>query len=311
MRIKQQNRKYNWQKIFGLALLMHVCGTIIRWTAPDLLSKDQVWLLASAVLILKLCLDIPKNARQYIQARREGASLMQALLHLVPQEVIGMFRLERATQRAFILFLCRKNIDSNTIPGVKFGFYQTSQYATIFIIVMICCATEVPLSYLLMGALVKDPAAAQYTHWALLATVFYSIILLLGDRYLLKSSHHLVGSDEIHLRVGARFFAQIPKAAVKQAALINSTKELSEAKSKWLQRNGFDPEETVIGTPIDTPNVALIIEHSASVKIEKYCVPRHGVRNVLIYVDDPAAFIQSIGKSAVSNMGVSGRAAFI
>lgn len=289
-----QSVERGWRQVFLLALILQLAGTVVRKTWPDLVSKNQVFALAVAVVLLKLIYGVPRAAKRYAQARRDGASLSGALLTLIPVEILGLFRLERATQQGLGAWLRRKPPVLDDIPGQRFGFYKNSQYGTIFIIVMLSCVTEVPFSYFLMGIIEKDPVKAQYMHWFLLVSVIYTVLLLLGDRHLIRFTQHVLGSTGLHLRVGARFKADVPWNAVKDAYAIKSLKELQEARSEWLRRNGFEPSETVIGTPIDGPNVALVLDPSVSVDIEKFKIAQHGIRHVLLYVDDPTAFIHAL-----------------
>jgi hypothetical protein len=286
--------KLGWERIFALALVVHVAGTVTRWCFPELLTKSQIWALAAGVLVLKILIGFPEALRCYAQARRNGASTVEGVRNLVPAELIGLFRLERATQRGFVTWLRRRPPATTGIAGQSFEYYQGSQYATIFLIAMLCCVTEVPLSYLLMGIILNDPVAAQYAHWALLATVAYTMVLMLGDRHLVKHTRHVLAPQRLHLSVGARFHAQIPWEAVETAYPVQIAKELSEAKRAWLRRSGFDPLETVVCTPVDVPNVALVLKKSIPVKIEKYQIAQQDVRYVLVYVDEPGTFVQAV-----------------
>ena len=288
--------KPGWQRIFGLALLVHVAGSVTRWSFPGLVSKNQVWALAATVLVLKMLIDLPEAIQGYSRARRSGASALDSLRTMVPVELIGMFRLERATLRAFGDWLLRRPPAVPMMAGQRFSYYQGSQYATIFIIVMVACVTELPLSYLMMDVLINDAVVARYTHWAVLATAIYTIALIFGDRHLVRHTAHVLTPDRVQLSVGARFHADIALTALEHIFPIDSAKELSEAKKSWLRRNGFDPAETVIGTPIDVPNVAIVLNTSVPVTIEKFRTARHQVRNVLVYVDNPASFVQAVRK---------------
>lgn len=286
--------KPGWQRIFGLALLVHVAGSITRWCFPELVSKSQVWALAATVLVLKMLIDIPEAIQGYSRARRSGASAVGSLRNMVPVELIGMFRLERAMLRGFVDWLLRRPPAVPLMAGQRFGYYQGSQYATIFIIVMVACVTELPLSHLLMDVMINDPVVARYAHWGVLATAIYTIVLIFGDRYLVKHTQHVLAPDRVQLSVGARFHADIALNAVENIFPIDSAKELSEARKSWLRRNQFDPAETVIGTPIDVPNVAIVLNKSVPVKIEKFRTAQHNVRNVLVYVDNPASFVEAV-----------------
>lgn len=285
-----------WQQIFLLSFILQMAGTVVRKIWPDLLSKNQVFALAASLVILKLLYSVPKAAKRYTQSRRDGASLFEGLWALIPVEILGIFRLERATQKAVGAWLRRKPPCVDNISGQAFGYYKNSQYSTIFIIVMVSCVTEVPFSYLLIEIIEKDPAKAAYLHWFLLGSVIYSVILLLGDRHLIRYTQHIVGQSALYLRVGARFKADIPWHAVKEVSKFKSSKELKESRNTWLLRNGFKPSETITCTPIDGPNIVLSLDPLIPINVEKFKIARYNVHHILLFVDDPTAFIQAVQK---------------
>lgn len=284
-----------WPRVFGLAAAIFFIGNAVRLALPGTLSRSGIFTCIAVLVVGRLLVDVPDGVRRMAGARRRNMGWASQLAALIPIELAALFQLERATQRAFVAWLCRRPPMFGVTAGQVFEHHRKSQYSTVFIIVLIMCVTEVPLSFLLLDVIVSDPVLVTCLHWFLVCGTLYTLVLLAGDRHLVWSTRHVVAEDGLRLRVGERFAATIPWGAVSAIGTAPKSKELSESRDAWLRRNGIDPSETVIGTPLDQPNVVIDIEDLASVWVEKFRMPRSGVRHILIYVDEPAQFIRISG----------------
>jgi hypothetical protein len=287
--------KLTWPRMFTLSIGVLLIGRILaRRVIPEWLSMHQVLALSSAILAIKLLLELCVGARRCALARRNGDTLAAQCLALLPIGLVGLFRLELAQHRGFVSWLRRQQPTTVRVEGDIFEHYGKSQYPTIFIIVMFSCATEVPINGLVLHVMIKDPVIRGYAHWLLGGAICYTVMWLIADRHLLRHTQHVISADALHLRVGARFSAEIPWDAIEDAFKITDIKEMTDSKTAWLRKNGFAPSTTVIGTPIDAPNVALVLGQSVPATIEKYKTRRHGVRHVLLYVDEPDRFVHAV-----------------
>lgn len=287
----------SWGRVVLVAVVILFVGrAIVKWIAPGVITTGHVLTMIIALFTWKLVVETPESLARSAHARREGRSLFDQARAFVPPEILGVLRFEHAQHRGFLSWLLRRSPISEPVTSEHFEHHRKSQYSTVLIIVLLSCVVELPLSGLLVEALVEDPIRRQYIHWFVLAVIAYTIVWLIGDRYAVQSSKSKVKKDGLELRIGERFLADIPWSAVMGASRITQVKELSEARGKWLRRNGFDPEATVIGTPVDPPNVAILLDKTGAAHIEKFKIRRAGVQHLLIYIDESERFIGAVHK---------------
>jgi len=287
--------KMTWKRLIALiSLALLFIKTITSWFLPDLVISQKLSVVAITIVVIQLLSELPSTLRLYSRNRREGITLTKQLCALFPKSLVALFRLECGQQRAFLSWILRKRIIIKAIDGEIFLYNQKSQYGTFLTILCLLCMTDIPVSTLMLSLAVDDSLVRIYLHVFVIVTTLYTVTWLIADRHAVSSTYHIAGTNSLHLRVGERFYAQIPWIACERALPLVQNKELKDSKNDWLRKQGFSAAETIFCTPYDQPNVALFITESNSTYIEKYKFERTKVRYILVYVDEPSKFIHSI-----------------
>jgi hypothetical protein len=287
--------KLTWQRLIAIAgLAILLTKTITSWLFPDFVISQTISAIAIAILVIQVSSELPSMIRRYSKHRREGVTLIKQLYAMVPEKLVALYRLECGQQRAFLSWIRRKTPTMNQIDGEIFLYHKKSQYSTFLTILFIMCLTDVPVSTLMIGLAVDNSSLRIYLHIFLIVTTLYTITWLFADRHAVKSTYHIAGTNCLYLRVGERFDAEVPWFSCDHALPVLQNKELKDSRSAWLSKQGFSAAETVFCTPFDQPNVALVINVTNPVYIEKYKIKRTKIRYILIYVDEPNKFIDSI-----------------
>lgn len=291
-----------WQHVFVLALVTLVAGKFIYRTAlPDYFRIQHVWAMALGVVLLRLAAEAPASWQRMRTLRTAGAPLGQQAISLVPDEVRGLSRFAAAQFGATLLWLRGRPPCAAPPRQHVFTFYAKSQYPTVFAIVLISGVVEIPIDAMVMGFFEPDPERRAVLR-AIVFTALAGIVLwMIGDRHWLRHTAHAIASDTLTLRLGARVDATIALSAIAGARAIKGRKELSQPMAAWLRQNGFEPGATVLATPYDLPNVALLLDPSVAVDIRARKIRRTGVRHVLLFVDDPAALIEAVACGATAS----------
>lgn len=298
-----------WQHVFVLALGTLVAGKFIYRSAfPEYFMIQHVWAMALAVLLLRLASELPAGWQRVRTLRKAGAPFVRQVLAMVPQDLRGLLRFAGAQFGATLLWV-RGRPPCAAPPRGAFTFYAKSQYPTVFAIALISVAVEIPIDTMVMGFFEPDPERLARLRTIIFTGLAAIVLWLIGDRHWLRHTAHVIDSDTLTLRLGARFGATIPLAAIAGARLIKGRKELSQAMPAWLRQNGFEPAETVLASPFDLPNVALLLDPSVPVDIRKYKIARTGVRHVLLFVDDPRDLVLSLGCDATASRSGPGESA--
>lgn len=286
-----------WQHVLVLALVTLVAGKLIyKKLFPEHFQLLHVVVLAASMVLVRFMAELPAGWQRMRALRGHQASLSAQLLALIPEGSLGLLRFGAAQMRGTACWLMRKRPCPAPGPGHSFAFYNKSQYPTVFIIAMLSCAVEIPLNAMIMGLLEPDPVRRVLLQKIILTGLVLTVLWMIGDRHWLRSTIHVLNGRTLTLRLGARLDATIPLAAIADAFPIKSGKELAQPMNVWLRKNGFDPGATVIGSPFDLPNVVLVLDPAAPVIIDRFKIRQKGVRQLLLYVDDPAALIQSLSR---------------
>lgn len=294
-----------WQHAFVLALLTLVAGKLIyRPIFPEYFQIEHVRAMALAVLLLRLASELPASWQRVRALRSARASPARQLIALVPEDIRGMARFVAAQFRATLLWLLGRPPCTPAPREGAFTFYAKSQYPTVFAIALISGAVEIPIDSMIMGFFEPDPVRRAELQRVIFTGLALVALWLIGDRHWLRNTAHFIERGKLTLRLGARVDATIALSAIAGARLIKGRKELSQAMPAWLRRNGFEPGETVLASPFDLPNVALLLDPSVPVDIRKFKIRRTGVRHVLLFVDDPKALIRALGCDATASRSV-------
>lgn len=109
-------------------------------------------------------------------------------------------------------------------------------------------------------------------------SALYLLVLLAGERRLLKEMGHLVTDDGLALGMGLRFTANVDPADVLSCAPL-----------------GASGAEAFVASPFERPNVLLTLRAGAVVEAERFGYPfKPGTPMLALYVDEPARFIDAV-----------------
>ncbi|MFC4933279.1 hypothetical protein [Massilia sp. GCM10023247] len=151
---------------------------------------------------------------------------------------------------------------------------------------------DLPLGAAILPLLVDDAAAVRTLHLVFAAGSLYTLVWLLGDRWLLRGGHHVLTSSHLDLQVGARASACIPLAAIAHA------QALRQPVREWARTHPLRHTEAVTITRFDKPNLVLRLRDDACCAITHHGVERSGVRYVFIYLDRPERLLKALAASA-------------
>ncbi|QNA98488.1 hypothetical protein [Massilia sp. Se16.2.3] len=172
--------------------------------------------------------------------------------------------------------------------GVQLGFQAQGAYSTVIAIGLFAVLVELPLDAAILPLFLKDPDELRTIHLLLGLGSLYSLVWLLGDRWLVRGSCHVLTDTHLDLQVGARASARIPLGGVEHAQL------LRDSVDAWRKAHPCRLMERVSITPFDKPNLVLTLRADAGCAIVHHGVVRSGVRYVFLYLDRPQQLIAAL-----------------
>jgi hypothetical protein len=147
---------------------------------------------------------------------------------------------------------------------------------------------ELPLDAAIMPLLIDDPVLVRTIHLLVAVGSLYSLVWLLGDRWLVRGGHHVLTNSHLDLRIGARATARIPLDAIEDA------QPLRQPVAQWRRVHPFRDPEAVSITPFDKPNLVLRLRQDAPCTILHHGVERTGVRYLFLYLDRPERLLRAL-----------------
>lgn len=109
----------------------------------------------------------------------------------------------------------------------------------------------------------------------------YLLVMLAGERRLLKETGHAVTGDGLALALGVRFTADIALADLVSCVPISAADAV--------------PGETCVVSPFERPNVLLTLQSGAVVAAERFGYAfKPGTPMLALYVDEPARFAGAV-----------------
>ena len=280
----------SWTMIIVYAFLLFIAMVIVRQIAPAQWREPLRPLALVAPLLLLAAKDLaqlPDVAARLRSLRRQGARWPRLLVACLPPALVGMVRLDRALWLGFFRWL-RRQPNPARPAGQALTFHQRGAYSTAVAIGLFSLLFELPLDALMLPLLIEDPAEVTYIHLAIALCSAYSLVWLLGDRWLLRNGHHVLTDTHLDLQIGARASARIPLKAIASAQL------LSQPLPQWRRDHPCRPMEVVNITPFDKPNLVLTLRADVDCAITHHGVARTGVRYVFLYLDRPGQLLAAL-----------------
>ncbi|MCC2974956.1 hypothetical protein [Massilia sp. IC2-476] len=272
-------RRTSWTALAGYAVLAFFVLGLAKRAAPDALAPA----LHKLALVLPLLLLAAKDLSHWpdalgrLRAAQGWGSRVTALL---PPELVGMVRLDRLMRTGFLQWL-RRSPPAARPEGLALTYLQRGAYGSAIGIAMVSLFLEMPIDILLVNLMIDDPDTRLVVHVVAAVGVLTSFIWVLGDRWHVADGAHVLADDVLHLRVGVRTQGSIPLAAIERI------EGVKEAPERWRRRHGIHSADTLLVTPFDKPNCALVLKPDADVTLLHWQVRRRAPRYVLLYVDRP------------------------
>jgi hypothetical protein len=282
-------RRTPWLDVIRNAWLVLLGGIFIKAILPGHLAHS----LRPLVLVAPLLVFVAKDLSHLPDAieRTRGILRTRTWRRLpaawLPPELVGLFRLDRDLRRGFVNWLLRRP-QPEAPAGRAFSYLEQGSYRTAVAIVLVSTFVELPISAAVLPLFVHDAGALTLIHLLMLAAVMSTLAWLFGDRWLVGAGRHVLMEEGLQLRVGARTHGLVPLAAIARC------ERIAEPTASWLRRNGVQPCSAVCASPLDKPNVVLILTPDSRVRLTHLGVERTGLSTIFVYVDRPQDLIAAL-----------------
>lgn len=148
-----------------------------------------------------------------------------------------------------------------------------------------------PLNAFIASVITHDPAIELRIHLACGTLAIYMLMWILGDRYLMADSSHVVGESVLHLKIAGRLSASIPLTAITRCEPVSA--------GAWCKRRGLALGDAMTATAADRPNIMIAIDPAAAVRLTSWQVERAAPRYLFSFVDQPSALAAALDKNLV------------
>jgi hypothetical protein len=282
-------RRTPWLDVIRTAWLLLLGGIFIKAVLPASLANGLRPLLLLAPLLVLVAKDLSHlpDALQRSRLVVRMRAWRQLPAAWLPPELVGLFRLDRELRRGFVHWL-RRHPQPAAPAGRSFAYLGQGSYRTAVAIVLVSTFIELPLHAAVLPLFVHDAGMLHVMHLAMLAAVLSTLAWLFGDRWLVGAGQHVLTEEGLQLRVGARTHGLVPLAAIARC------ERIAEPTPLWLRRNGIEPCGAVRATPLDKPNLVLILEKDSRVCLTHMGVERTGLACIFVYVDRPHDLIAAL-----------------
>lgn len=281
----------SWLTVLGYAWAVFITGAVLLivmpagWRTP---LKALGLGLPLMLLVAKDLASIPDVAGRLRALRSQGAGWGQWLAACLPPGLIGLARMERAVWRGFRSWLRRQPAPARP-AGVPLSFHEQGAYSAAIAFGLFSVIVELPMGAAMLPLFLDDTATVRILHLVLAAGSLYTLVWLLGDRWLVRGGYHVLTSTHLDLQIGARASARIPLDAIEDA------QPLRQTVTEWRRTHPFRDPEAVTITPFDKPNLVLRLRQDAPCTILHHGLERTNVRYVFVYLDRPERLLRALG----------------
>jgi hypothetical protein len=272
-----------WLQVFGYAALVLFFGKLLAWLMPAGLRTPFNQVVVVAALLLVIAKDLA-GTPQFLQRVRavsvKGTSWPARIAALFPPEFVALLRLERSLMQGFLNWIARRGPPPRP-AGVRLTYLERGAYSTAIAIALFSVFVDIPINMLIVSVIPLDPDHRSMIHLIAGIGAAYSLVWVLGDRWLVRGGGHVLTSTELDLQVGARTAGKIPLAAIAACESVN------EKRVQWCKRNGIPVHATLLVSPFDQPNLVLMLKPDSGVRLTHYQMERSDPSYVFLYVDRP------------------------
>jgi hypothetical protein len=282
-------RRTPWLDVIRNAWLVLLGGMFIKLILPGYLGDALRPLMLLAPLLVLIAKDLSHlpdalNRTREIQRTRAWRRLPAAW---VPPELVGLLRLGRAQRRGFVNWLLRRP-QPQAPAGRAFSYLEQGSYRTAVAIVLFSTFVELPLDAAVMPLFVHDAAELHIIHLLMLAGSLSTLAWVFGDRWLVGAGRHVLTEEGLALRIGARTHGLVPLDEIARCERID------EPMERWLGRHSIERRSAVRASPLDKPNVVLILKPHSRVRLIHLGLERTDLSCIFVYADRPRDLIAAL-----------------
>ena len=284
----------SWSYLLGLVFFIIAASLILTIAAAPGSIRASIGPLsvkAAQLLILAKLLSQYRGLQRWHAAAASGAPFLERLRALIPLPLIAWTRLDRANLQACLAWIARRPHPPRP-AGRTLHFLQKSSYGTVVMILLVGIFGELPMHATIVSVILKDAAMQHQAQLILLALALYSLFWVVGDRRAMLGSSYVVGPKALDLKVGNRFSAVIPLAA------ITSCEAVSGGEAEWRKRRSLPTDATLVATPADVPNVMIAIDQAAGVTVVNWQIERPAPLYLFLFADEPSQLVAALGQKS-------------
>jgi hypothetical protein len=282
-------RRTPWLDVIRNAWLVMIGATVIKLMLPAQLADSLRPLFLIAPLLVLVAKDL-SHLPDAIE-RTRGILRMRAWRRLpaawLPPELVGLIRLDGALRRGCVNWLLRRP-QAEAPAGRRFSFLERGSYRTAIAIVLVSAFVELPIHAAVLPFFVHDPVVLRILHLLMLAALLQTLASVFGDRWLIGAGQHVLTEEALQLRIGARTHGTIPLETIA------GCERIDEPMEKWLRRHGIERRSAIKASPLDKPNVVLILRPDSRVRLTHLGVERAELSCIFLYVDRPQDLVHAL-----------------
>jgi hypothetical protein len=260
--IAQRLRQLSWVEVGERAWIALICAALLELVMPagiKHLLRPLVLALPLSIIAMKDLSHLPDALARMgaARARRDWPGTLMAWL---PPELVGLLRLDARMRHGFLSWARRR--PQPALPeGQVLTCLEQGSYRTAFVIVLLATLFEMPFDALIASLFLHDAHKTLLLHELMLAGALSTLVWALGDRWHMGRGCHVLTSNSLELRVGARTHGSIPLHAVL------GCERLAEPAASWCRRHGIERRATLLASPLDKPNTVLMLDQDCPVRL--------------------------------------------
>jgi hypothetical protein len=293
--IVAQLRDASWSYLLGVAFFIVCVCLVFRMAAPaslQPLSRDVLRVAPLLPLLAKMLAALPAFLERLRAGAREPVE-MAAMWRSVAAPLVGACRYQLIIWRGFAA--CMRRARPPALPaGQPFGFLERSSYSTFVAICVFSTLVDLPLNGFILSVMVRDPHTRHVLHLVLAPLALYMLYWVVSDRWLMRASGHVLTDSSLELKLGGRVECRVPLDAIARC------EPVSEAYLAWCSRHHVRRRDALAVTPLDRPNVVLVLKPQSGVAALHMGTRRDKLSHVFVYVDAPGQLVTALRKATAA-----------
>jgi hypothetical protein len=285
----QRLRALSWRDMARYAWLVLLGMVTLKLLLPAGLRSSMRPLILLAPILPFIAKDLSHwpDARARLRAAIAARNSRGLATACLPPEIPGLVRVDAAMRQGCMHWLRRR--PQPALPaGRVFTYLERGSYRTGIAIVLTATLFELPMLAVLLPLFVHDAHELLVLHVLFAFGSLSTLVWVLGDRWHVGRGCHVLTGAGLVLQVGARTTGTIPLGAIADCRRIDLTPD------QWCRSNGIARNKTVPASPLDKPNVVLILKPGRLVRLHHMGIERTGPHCVFLYVDRPDDLLHAL-----------------